>query len=44
MGMGTAALLGGGAGACGATAGAVPHSIGLQINKIKDRSSRRART
>ena len=36
--MGTAALLGGGAGALiGATAGEVPHSLGLQINKIKDR-------
>jgi hypothetical protein len=38
MGLGTATALGAGLGALtGATAGAVPHAAGLQINKIKDR-------
>ena len=38
MGLGTATALGAGLGALtGATAGAVPHAAGLQINKLKDR-------
>ncbi len=38
MGLGNATALGAGIGALtGATAGAVPHAAGLQINKIKDR-------
>ena len=37
MGMGTAAILGGGAGALlGVAAGEVPNKMGLQINKLKD--------
>lgn len=38
MGLGNATALGAGLGALtGATAGAVPHAAGLQINKLKDR-------